>query len=100
MEAKFERADMMFAELSGADLRSSLLTEANLFGADLSKADFTRADLQRSNMTDAKILGAIFQFAKMTDCIATNGKPWGFSVRSEKGGRKKWWKGWSGSAAL
>jgi len=53
-EKYLSQANLVGADLSGADLG-----EANLFKADLSGADLTDADLRRANLVVANLTDAI-----------------------------------------
>ena len=58
-----KRANLRYADLAGADLRSANLTDADLTGADLRSAnltgaDLTDADLRSANLTDADLTDA------------------------------------------
>jgi hypothetical protein len=51
-------------------------------------------------MTDGKILGAKFEFAKMAESIGTNGRPWGYTSKSQPTKKKSWWNMFTTRAAL
>ncbi len=50
-----ERADLRWANLSGANLSGADLSEANLSGADLSEANLSRADLRGADLREANL---------------------------------------------
>jgi hypothetical protein len=53
------------ADLHGADLRNSTLTDANLGGADLSEADLCDANLRGADLSEANLNGAILNKARL-----------------------------------
>ncbi len=103
---KINNADLTGAYLKGADcsfsemrcnLHKANLSQANLYGVDFTGADLSYANLTKSDMSGAVILNANFTFAKMTDSIGTNGKPWGNSA-SKHEPKKPWWQIWKRAA--
>ena len=56
--ADLRRADLSWADLSGADLRRANLSWADLSGADLRRANLSGADLRRANLSGANLSGA------------------------------------------
>lgn len=58
--ANLRRANLAGANLAGARLIRTNLAGANLTGCNLAGADFTGSNLIRANMTDANLDGALF----------------------------------------
>ena len=58
MNASLSGADLRYANLSGADLGGANLEGANLWGADLNGASLHSADLNGANLKDADLRGA------------------------------------------
>jgi hypothetical protein len=57
-EADLTNANLMHANLNGADLSDADLTNANLMHANLNGADLTNADLTNAHLTDARLIRA------------------------------------------
>ncbi|MGB3532740.1 MAG: pentapeptide repeat-containing protein [Microcoleaceae cyanobacterium] len=71
-EADLSGANLMSAELWGADLRNANLSDAdlwgaNLRGADLSEANLSHADLWGANLRDSDLSGTCFKDANLTE---------------------------------
>ena len=64
--ADLRRTDLSDADLSGADLRRADLIRADLSDADLSGADLIRADLRRADLSDADLSGANLRWANLS----------------------------------
>ena len=62
-------AKLIDANLSGADLRRVILTNANLSGADLSGADLRRVILTNANLRDANLIDADLSNANLRGAI-------------------------------
>ncbi|ELD3643930.1 pentapeptide repeat-containing protein [Listeria innocua] len=60
------------ADLTGADLRHTNLTNAVLSGADLRHANLTNADLSNANLTNAVLSGADLRHANLTNADLSN----------------------------
>ena len=56
--ADLSRADLSYANLNGANLSCADLSRADLSGADLSCADLSRADLRGADLSCAYLIGA------------------------------------------
>jgi len=65
-------ADLSNANLSGANLRNVDFTGANLNGADLSRADLTGAIFTNANLEGANLAGRDFSNKDLTGTILTN----------------------------
>ncbi|EPX7502215.1 pentapeptide repeat-containing protein [Listeria monocytogenes] len=59
------------ADLKGADLRHTNLTNAVLSGADLRHANLTNADLSNANLTNAVLTNADLSNANLTNAVLT-----------------------------
>jgi uncharacterized protein YjbI with pentapeptide repeats len=80
-EPKFIRADLMGADLTGAnlvradltdvDLMGANLHQANLTGANLANANLTGANLQESGLANAKLMGANLAGANLIQAVLT-----------------------------
>ena len=71
-EGRGERADLRWANLSGAnlseaDLRWANLSGANLSGANLSEADLSGADLRWADLSGADLRGADLRWANLSE---------------------------------
>ena len=60
-----ERADLRYADLSGADLRDANLSGADLRDADLRDANLRGADLRSANLSDADLSDADLRYANL-----------------------------------
>jgi len=56
-------------DLSGARVRRTDLSKANLTGANLSNADLTGANLRGANLANATLKGTILRGADLRDAI-------------------------------
>ncbi|MFA5150989.1 MAG: pentapeptide repeat-containing protein [Clostridia bacterium] len=65
MGANLMGADLTDANLMGANLMGADLTDANLRGANLTGADLTRADLTRADLSGANLMGADLRSANI-----------------------------------
>ena len=65
--ANLSQANLVFADLSGADLRDANLSQANLVYADLSGADLRDANLEWANLSGANLVGANLSGAVWND---------------------------------
>jgi len=63
------RADLRYANLSGADLRDANLRKAILTGANLYDANLTDANLSYANLYGCNLTGANLYDANLTDAI-------------------------------
>lgn len=63
--AKLDLTDLSEADLSGADLCCADLREADLQGANLRRTDLSRADLSMANLNEADLSGADLQKADL-----------------------------------
>ena len=66
MNASLSGADLRYANLSGADLGGANLEGANLWGADLNGASLHSANLVNANLTRANLTGANLTGANLT----------------------------------
>ncbi|EIE8690668.1 pentapeptide repeat-containing protein [Listeria monocytogenes] len=64
--ADLRHTNLTNAVLSGADLRHANLTNADLSGADLRHANLTNADLRHANLTNA-----VLRHANLTNAVLT-----------------------------
>ncbi|EAC2704501.1 pentapeptide repeat-containing protein [Listeria monocytogenes] len=68
--ADLRHANLTNADLSGADLRHANLTNADLSGADLRHANLTNADLRHANLTNAVLTWVNWQDVRGLTVVA------------------------------
>ncbi len=73
-------ADLRWADLSGARLVMAKLRGANLIGADLTWANLIYADMSGADLTDANMSCAQLVETKIVDVILSNCKVYGISA--------------------
>ncbi|MEN1248773.1 pentapeptide repeat-containing protein [Listeria monocytogenes] len=66
-----ERADLTGADLRHTNLSNAVLTGADLRHANLSNADLTGADLRHANLTNADLSNADLSNANLTNAVLT-----------------------------
>jgi hypothetical protein len=62
-KADLSEANLVRADLTGANLARADLSEANLTGANLTGANLRRADLARADLSEANLRGADIDFS-------------------------------------
>ena len=67
-----ERADLRYADLSGANLTGADLSNADLTGADLRCVDLTYADLTSTNLSNTDLRYTNLKHAKLNDANLIN----------------------------
>ena len=72
MKADLMDADLSGANLLGADLRFDTLMQANLSKADLREANLTKSDLNGANLTDSNMAKAILMAADLMNADLRN----------------------------
>jgi Pentapeptide repeats (8 copies) len=63
------RADLITANLSGANLARANLSEANLYGASLFRANLSGANLKKADLSEASLSGANLKKADLSEAI-------------------------------
>jgi len=74
--ANLQEANLMYAQLVGANFGSSNLYLVNLYGADLSSANLSFANLSGADMTNTSIGGANLLLADLTNADLSGMTEW------------------------
>jgi len=78
------KANLRGANLYGSNLSEANLSEANLYGADLGGADLSEADLYGANLRGADLSGANFYGANLSEANLSEANLYGAEMQNVK----------------